>query len=70
MVLPAESKDGAAVVTPKASKAYRSLSAHNKAALRDECAAQRQPMTRTEMKKRAEKIGKKIQQLVCNMVYA
>ena len=65
MYFPAKSQDGATAVTQKASEFYRSLSASDKAALRDENAAQREPMTRAEIKKRAEKIGKKIQQLVC-----
>ena len=65
MCFPAESRDGATTITRKASESYRSLSASERAALRDKSAAQRQPMKRSEMKKRAEKIGKKIQQLVC-----
>ena len=62
---PVKSQDGATAVTQKASEFYRSLSASDKAALHEESAAQREPMTRAEIKKRAEKIGKKIQQLVC-----
>lgn len=65
VLLSAESNDGATAVTLKASQAYRSLSALDKATLREEGAAQRQPMSRAEMRRRAEKIGKKIQQLVC-----
>ena len=65
MMRSAESRDGATTITRKASESYRSLSASEKAALRDESAAQREPMGISEMKKRAERIGKKIQQLVC-----
>ena len=67
-MLSAESSDGAATITRKASQAYRSLSASDKAALKDEGVSKRQPMTRAEMKRRAEKIGRKIQQLVCKCV--
>ena len=52
-----ESSDEAATITRKASQAYRSLSASDKAALKYVGFSKRQPMT-------AEKIGRKIEQLV------
>lgn len=57
--------DGAATIISKASEAYKNLPASTKEALKDEGVVQREQMTRAEMKRRAEKIGKKIQQLVC-----
>ena len=65
IIIAAGEHDGAATITRKASKAYKNLSASTKGALKGEGVAQRQKMTRAEMKRRAEKIGKKIQQLVC-----
>ena len=57
----------ATVVTQKASAAYKDLTASSKEALKlqAEETAERKRMTRTDMKKRADRIGGRIQQLVC-----
>ena len=57
----------ATVVTQKASAAYKDLTASSKEALKlqAEGTAERKRMTRADMKKRADRIGERIQQLVC-----
>ena len=64
-VLAAAESDDAPSITQKASQAYKNLPASTKVALKDEGVAHREQMTRADMKRRAEQIGKKIQQLVC-----
>ena len=55
----------AATISQNASQAYKALPAAKKMALKEEGVAQREQMTRANKKSQAEKIGKKIQKLVC-----
>ena len=63
--IPAAGEQESAVdITKKASGSYRALPTSSKEALRSASSSEREKMTRTDMRKRAEKIGQKINQLV------
>ena len=69
MYEPAGKKEERAVdISKKASISYKELTPSSKEALRNISTAERKMMTRAEVKQRANKIGRKIKELVMALV--